>query len=644
MKTLASKLDVESRLSEIPEGMYQSSLSADRDGLFLPACRLSRKIAKGSVLSDVEECGYINLDGQWVIEPRYVRTLPFQGDYGVVTKTWDGASRYNFVDRNGHEILSSNFYSVHLSKDKTHYEVCESEYKCGVMDFNLDWIIQPNYRNVSQIFKNYFALGISSDEYRVMDTETQELVLGHCSSSNIRFSIPASEFLCGADSKIFSLEGQVRKIDDVAKDDYVGFLCENYYSHRKGTHQYFRSFDGVVSRQLPYEVFWLADKSDQICPKYLVVKIDDNNTKLLSFDDFNTVIENGYLNFIDDEEKLFKERNSNGYAGIVSSSNENILNNDYLDVKLLPDNTIVLKSENNRFEYGKYEIVDGRMKINFLVEKLFSDYVGSQEIGSYAEFNYGDSYDFTKGSYWVSPSGEILPKTASMELEIFKSACDGALNQSNREVQNLIVGCRYYYLTLSREGNLDARHNYGYARLFTGHNDGVSIIQSAAEAGHAESQMQMGMTYHDGAESLGINKDGSQAVYWWRKAAEQGHTQAQFNLGVSYMDGIYTAKDLSEATHWFNLAAGKGHEDSIHNLKLFNNASSRSRTTGNTLLNLWPSGKTTEIDRGKCGNGAGYKLWHNPSWTEQYGAGTLSPHTFSSTASGALNEFCRKFD
>ena len=56
----------------------------------------------------------------------------------------------------------------------------------------------------------------------------------------------------------------------------------------------------------------------------------------------------------------------------------------------------------------------------------------------------------------------------------------------------------------------------------------------AAEQGYAWAQYNLGIAYNNG---IGVAKDPSEAVRWWRMAAEQGLAQAQYNLGYTYYTG-----------------------------------------------------------------------------------------------------------
>src|SRR6266516_3116106 len=72
----------------------------------------------------------------------------------------------------------------------------------------------------------------------------------------------------------------------------------------------------------------------------------------------------------------------------------------------------------------------------------------------------------------------------------------------------------------------------------------IGEVKAKAEAGDADSQVELGLRYLDGE---GVAKNQVEAVKWFRKAAEQNFAKAQVNLGVCYEKGEGVAKDEVEA-------------------------------------------------------------------------------------------------
>jgi len=89
--------------------------------------------------------------------------------------------------------------------------------------------------------------------------------------------------------------------------------------------------------------------------------------------------------------------------------------------------------------------------------------------------------------------------------------------------------------------------------------------QLLARQGHTISQFFLGVMYNNG---IGVKRDLSEALRWYRLAAEQGHTDAQYNLGVAYAKGIGIGADIGQAVGWWYKAAMQGSTDAQYNLAL----------------------------------------------------------------------------
>jgi TPR repeat protein len=86
---------------------------------------------------------------------------------------------------------------------------------------------------------------------------------------------------------------------------------------------------------------------------------------------------------------------------------------------------------------------------------------------------------------------------------------------------------------------------------------------AAANAGHADSQYNVGLMYEKG---IGVEKDEKAAVVWYGKAAAQGNAAAQFNLGVLYEHGRGTKVDFAKANTCYRKASVQGDALAIGNL------------------------------------------------------------------------------
>src|SRR5439155_149495 len=91
----------------------------------------------------------------------------------------------------------------------------------------------------------------------------------------------------------------------------------------------------------------------------------------------------------------------------------------------------------------------------------------------------------------------------------------------------------------------------------------IEEVKAKAEAGDAESQVELGRRYDEGE---GVAKDQVEAVKWFRKAAEQNYAEAQFDLGGCYDEGEGVAKDQVEAVKWYRKAAEQNYATAQENL------------------------------------------------------------------------------
>ncbi|MBB5035729.1 tetratricopeptide repeat protein [Prosthecobacter vanneervenii] len=85
-----------------------------------------------------------------------------------------------------------------------------------------------------------------------------------------------------------------------------------------------------------------------------------------------------------------------------------------------------------------------------------------------------------------------------------------------------------------------------------------------AEQGDVEAMYELGHRYFDG--TMGLEKDATAAVVWWRKAAEKGHPNAQYQVAYAYSRGEGVLKDAAESQKWMRKAADQGHPHAQYSL------------------------------------------------------------------------------
>ena len=60
----------------------------------------------------------------------------------------------------------------------------------------------------------------------------------------------------------------------------------------------------------------------------------------------------------------------------------------------------------------------------------------------------------------------------------------------------------------------------------------------------------------------------AEAVKWYRKAADQGHAEAQINLGVMYDRGMGVPENSIRAYVWWSMAKTQGDTVATENLEI----------------------------------------------------------------------------
>ena len=89
-------------------------------------------------------------------------------------------------------------------------------------------------------------------------------------------------------------------------------------------------------------------------------------------------------------------------------------------------------------------------------------------------------------------------------------------------------------------------------------------LQQAAEAGQAEAQYQLALSYAESENAF--DSDLSSAMYWYKQAAGQGHACAQYNLATGYQNGRGISQSAEKAFYWYRKAALQGDKDAQYNL------------------------------------------------------------------------------
>jgi len=89
----------------------------------------------------------------------------------------------------------------------------------------------------------------------------------------------------------------------------------------------------------------------------------------------------------------------------------------------------------------------------------------------------------------------------------------------------------------------------------------IELIETAAEAGDADAQAEMGQLFLLG---VGREKNPAQAFAWFRRSSRGGAAEGDYQLGLAYRQGIGTRVNVYNAAVAFQSAAEQGHPDAMY--------------------------------------------------------------------------------
>ncbi len=158
------------------------------------------------------------------------------------------------------------------------------------------------------------------------------------------------------------------------------------------------------------------------------------------------------------------------------------------------------------------------------------------------------------------------------------------LARAGDDVAELAVGMHYergegakqdafeaarWYREATLKGNIEAQ--FLLARLVSKGAKGLpadkaaamTLFQSAADRGHANSQNELGLHFQNGD---GVAANPGKAAEWYQKAIDQNHPAAMVNLGLLHVRGLGVVRDYGLAVKLFNQAAALGDAWALNNL------------------------------------------------------------------------------
>jgi uncharacterized protein len=146
------------------------------------------------------------------------------------------------------------------------------------------------------------------------------------------------------------------------------------------------------------------------------------------------------------------------------------------------------------------------------------------------------------------------------------------LNGSNEARQDVVEAAKWYRQA-SLAGNMEAQFQLaklitkGAPGLTASPEDGVKLLQSAAEKGHAPAQNELGLRLQKG---VGVAVNLSESAKWYEKASQQNLIAAHVNLGLLLVKGEGLPQDLKKAAALFEKAAAAGDGWGLNNLASMN--------------------------------------------------------------------------
>lgn len=183
----------------------------------------------------------------------------------------------------------------------------------------------------------------------------------------------------------------------------------------------------------------------------------------------------------------------------------------------------------------------------------------------FAQFNLGFCYetgqgvkqDYIQAIYWYKRATEHEHEVAKRRLSIcYEKIRGGTQDYTQSEEQEEPTSAEEQY-------KLAERYYYGNDGVERDYSQAVYWYQEAAEQGHREAQYELAELY-DYSDNEELEKE---AAYWYQKAAEQGHKDAQFSLALCYTYGTGgVEEDHKQAAYWYQKAAEQGYPNAQYNL------------------------------------------------------------------------------
>ena len=192
-------------------------------------------------------------------------------------------------------------------------------------------------------------------------------------------------------------------------------------------------------------------------------------------------------------------------------------------------------------------MTSGRDKATFL-RTLKSARLGlpdaQYEVGLMYANGIGVAQDFKQAIHWIRLSAERGHVPAQYLLAT--RYVSGVAIEKN-EHQAFV-----WFLRAATQGHPKAYFRLGKLHSAAHPEAAFSCFLKAAELGTPEAQFAVGQAF---AKGLGVPKDLTQALHWYKESASQGVSAAQYALGDMYANGQGIEVDANAAFFWYRRAA-----------------------------------------------------------------------------------------
>ena len=105
--------------------------------------------------------GYMNVDGEYVISPRFTRAENFTNGYAAVCEEIDGKEQWRYIDKAG-ERISDKAYDVAIGFSEEGYAAVKLDGVCGYIKTDGSWLLEPQFYSVDG-FSNGYASVVLKD-------------------------------------------------------------------------------------------------------------------------------------------------------------------------------------------------------------------------------------------------------------------------------------------------------------------------------------------------------------------------------------------------------------------------------------------------------------------------------------------------